>query len=214
MKLFCTILRLLLFALSCDADVNVAFHSWNFHKFILPECLGNRKDCSATTRTFPSHLKNYFAQPDLRTRIRAIVTNDDNVEQDGVDADIYSQGIYGGELCSSALRSDLFIRTATAHFINLSNGCESMPYLAELGTIPLSEPARRCKAHNGTPLSPGIPFSYIRIQSSHCESGNFNGILGKTHPRSTQPRRRLCGSAMRTPRAHAAGPRPAPRRYR
>ena len=40
------------------------------------------------------------------------------------------------------------------HFINLSNGVEALPLLR------------------------GLPVSFIRIQSSHCESNNFSGILG------------------------------------
>lgn len=42
-----------------------------------------------------------------------------------------------------------------AHFINLSNGAESLPLLKQLG----------------------VPFSFTRMQSSHCESQNFDGIL-------------------------------------
>jgi len=42
-----------------------------------------------------------------------------------------------------------------AHFINLSNGAESLPLLKDLN----------------------VPYSFTRIQSSHCESQNFDGIL-------------------------------------
>ena len=42
----------------------------------------------------------------------------------------------------------------SVHFVNLSNGVEALPTLT------------------------GIPFSFVRIQSSHCEANNFNGILG------------------------------------
>jgi hypothetical protein len=45
------------------------------------------------------------------------------------------------------------------HFINLTNGLEAIPSLFENEEIPLSA------------------ISYIRIQSTHCESRNYNAIL-------------------------------------
>jgi len=48
----------------------------------------------------------------------------------------------------------------SAHFINLSNGAESLPLLHKLS----------------------VPYSYTRIQSSHCESQNFEGILTNLGP--------------------------------
>eukprot|EP00960_Hanusia_phi_P069362 767075-Hanusia_phi.AAC.1 len=44
-------------------------------------------------------------------------------------------------------------RQGAVHFINLSNGLEALPMLA------------------------GVPVAFTRIQSSHCESRNFNGIV-------------------------------------
>ena len=45
-------------------------------------------------------------------------------------------------------------RRGSLHFVNLSNGVEALPLLQ------------------------GQPFAFVRIQSSHCEANNFNGILG------------------------------------
>merc|ERR1712216_610394 len=52
---------------------------------------------------------------------------------------------------TSALREE---ERGSVHFVNLSNGVEALPLLQ------------------------GLPFSFVRIQSSHCEANNFNGILG------------------------------------
>jgi len=45
-------------------------------------------------------------------------------------------------------------RRGSLHFVNLSNGVEALPLLQ------------------------GQPFAFVRIQSSHCEANNFDGILG------------------------------------
>ena len=55
------------------------------------------------------------------------------------------------EASTTALPSD---KRGSVHFINLSNGVEALPMLE------------------------GVPTSFVRIQSSHCEANNFNGILG------------------------------------
>ena len=55
------------------------------------------------------------------------------------------------EATTKALHPD---KRGSVHFINLSNGIELLPMLQ------------------------GIPASFVRIQSSHCEANNFNGILG------------------------------------
>ena len=48
------------------------------------------------------------------------------------------------------------VSSATRHFINLSNGAEALPLLAGL---------------------PAEHVSFCRIQSSHCEAQDFNGVL-------------------------------------
>lgn len=48
--------------------------------------------------------------------------------------------------------------SATRHFINLSNGAEAIELLANAGVPPEA-------------------ISFMRIQSSHCEAQDFNGIL-------------------------------------
>jgi hypothetical protein len=55
------------------------------------------------------------------------------------------------EATTRALAPD---KRGSVHFINLSNGVEALPMLE------------------------GVPTSFVRIQSSHCEANNFNGILG------------------------------------
>ena len=55
------------------------------------------------------------------------------------------------EASTTALPGD---KRGSVHFINLSNGVEALPMLE------------------------GVPTSFVRIQSSHCEANNFNGILG------------------------------------
>ncbi|KAJ1490520.1 hypothetical protein T484DRAFT_1935199 [Baffinella frigidus] len=61
--------------------------------------------------------------------------------------------VHEGEVSESGA-----VREGEVHFINLSNGAESLPLLQ------------------------GIPVAFCRIQSSHCESQNWNGILGGLDP--------------------------------
>ena len=60
------------------------------------------------------------------------------------------------EATTKALRDEA---RGSVHFVNLSNGVEALPLLK------------------------GLPFSFVRIQSSHFEANNFNGILeiGRAH---------------------------------
>ena len=61
-------------------------------------------------------------------------------------------------LSISLPRSAALATTPVKHFINLSNGCEALELLANAKVDPSS-------------------VSFCRIQSSHCEAQDFNGIL-------------------------------------
>jgi hypothetical protein len=85
-----------------------------------------------------------------RRPVRATASSHDAGEAGGAASRLVRLNA-DSEATTKALRDEA---RGSVHFVNLSNGVEALPLLK------------------------GLPFSFVRIQSSHFEANNFNGILG------------------------------------